>query len=290
MGEPFGQVLDFDKFDMKNLVYDEKGNYMNPRIGIIAKSGSGKSWVIREILYYLYKTNIPCGTIIAPTDKMTKFYNDFIPPCFIHHDYKEEIIPKVLHRQRLIIDKNAERTKKCKPTVDPRCFLIMDDCMSSKHLWLKDPHILSIFNEGRHFQLTFVLSMQYSLGIQPELRSNFDFIFLLGEDNYSNRKRLYEHYAGIFPTRDIFETVFSELTNNYGCMVINNRLRSNDIKKKVFHFRASKTPDFKLGIPRSLHFNSEYYDPHHEKRGQMFDLNALIFKRKNNIKIKMNHA
>jgi hypothetical protein len=64
--------LQFEKFDLKNLVYDADGNFLNPRIAIIAKSGSGKSWVIREILYYLYKTRIPCGTVIAPTDKMNK--------------------------------------------------------------------------------------------------------------------------------------------------------------------------------------------------------------------------
>jgi hypothetical protein len=286
--EPFGgNVLEFEKFDLKSLVYDENGQFINPRIGIIAKSGSGKSWVIREILYYLYKTHIPCGTCIAPTDKMTKFYNDFMSPCFVHHEYKEDIIPKVLHRQRQLIEKNEKRSKEKEPLLDPRCYLVMDDCMSSKHLWLKDPHVLSIFNEGRHFQLTFILAMQYSLGIQPELRSNFDFIFLLGEDNYSNRKRLYEHYAGIFPTREIFETVFSELTNNYGCMVINNRLRSNDIKKKVFYFRANKTPEFKLGIPKTIKFNEKHFDPLHEKRQNAFDLTSTMFRRRSNIKVKM---
>ena len=86
--------LQFEKFDLKNLVYDVDGNFLNPRIAIIAKSGSGKSWVIREILYYLYKTKIPCGTVIAPTDKMNKFYDDFIPPSFIHQSYKEEILFK----------------------------------------------------------------------------------------------------------------------------------------------------------------------------------------------------
>lgn len=280
-------ILEFDKFEMKNLVYDANGDFLNPRIALIAKSGSGKSWVIREILYYLYKTKIPGGTIIAPTDKMTKFYNDFVPPSFIYHEFKEDIIPKILQRQRLIIDKNINRDKEGKKKVDPRAFLVMDDCMSSKHLWLKDPSVLSIFNEGRHFQLTFVLAMQYSLGIQPELRSNFDFVFLLGEDNFSNRKRLYEHYAGIFPTRDIFEAAFNELTNNYGCMVINNRLRCSDIRKKVFHFKANKTPDFRLGISKSIKFDEENFDPNHEKKSNMFDLNSLVFRRKNNIKIKL---
>lgn len=289
MGEDLGNVLTFDKFNMKNLVYDENNQFLNPRIAIIAKSGSGKSWVIREILYYLYKTKIPGGTVIAPTDKMTKFYNDFIPPAFINHEYKEHIIPKLLQRQRMIIDKNEQRKKAKKPIVDPRAYLVMDDCMSSKHLWLRDPCVLSIFNEGRHFQLTFILAMQYSLGIQPELRSNFDFIFLLGEDNFSNRKKLYEHYAGIFPSRDIFEMAFSELTNDYGCMVINNRVRCTDLRKKVFHFRANKTPPFKLGIEKLLMFNDENFDPKHEKKANAFDLTAHVFKRRTNVRIKLNN-
>ena len=225
-----GNVLELKRFDMRKLAYDKNREAKNPRIAVIAKSGSGKSWVVRDILYYLY--DIPCGTIIAPTDKMTKFYDDFFPPAFIYHEYKTNIIPKLLQRQRMILDKNVQRKKNRKKLIDPRSILLMDDCMSSKHLWLKDPNMLSIFNEGRHYQLTFILTMQYCLGIQPELRSNFDFIFMLGEDFVNNRKKLYEHYAGMFPSRDVFEQVFQQVTNNYGCMVIDNRLRTTDIKKK----------------------------------------------------------
>jgi len=277
-------TLQFEKFNLQNLVYDETGNFMNPRIALIAKSGSGKSWVIREILYHLQKTNIPCGSVIAPTDKMTKFYDDIVPPCFIHHEYKEAIIPKILQRQKMIIDKNVKRNKDGKKTIDPRTFLVMDDCMSSKHLWLKDPSILSIMNEGRHYQLTFILAMQYSLGLPPELRSQFDFVILLGEDNFSNRKRLYEHYCGIVSSRELFEMIFSEMTNNYGCMVINNRVRSNDIKKKIFYYKASKTPPFTVGIPKVIKFNKENFEKDHEKKS-FFDINTLIMRRKPNIRI-----
>ena len=76
--------------------------------------------------------------------------------------------------------------------------------------------------------------MQYSMGIPPEMRSNFDYIFLLAEDFISNRKRLYEHYAGMFPNFDIFQQVFTEVTENFGCMVINNRIHSKKIEDKVF--------------------------------------------------------
>jgi len=280
-----GAALQLQKFDLKTLVYDDQGDFLNPRIAMIAKSGSGKSWVIRSIMYYL--KDIPGGTVIAPTDKLTKFYNDFIPPAFTHHEYESSIIPRVLSRQKKMLAMNEQRIKDGKKTVDPRGFLIMDDCMSAKNLWLKDPNVLSIFNEGRHFKLTFILAMQYSLGIQPELRSNFDFIFLLGEDMTSNIKRLYDHYAGQFPKFDIFNQVFQQVTADYGCMVINNRVRSMDITKKVFWYRASKTPEFMVGIPKTIKWNHNNFDEEYDKREPILDLNSFSSKRKMNINVKL---
>ena len=34
------ECLQLDKFDLRNLVYDQNGDFLNPRIAIIAKSGS----------------------------------------------------------------------------------------------------------------------------------------------------------------------------------------------------------------------------------------------------------
>ena len=279
-----GKVLQLNKFDLNWLVKDSSGTYMNPRIAIIAKSGSGKSWIIRDILHYI--KDIPCGVIIAPTDRMTGFYNDFFPLSFIYHEYNEVIIAKILLRQKKLLDKNKRRKEKGKKPLDVRCFLIMDDCMSSKHLWLKDPNILTIFNEGRHYQLTFILSMQYSLGIQPELRSNFDFVYLLGEDFINNRRKLYEHYAGMFPSRDIFEQVFLQVTDNYGAMVINNRLRSSELKKKVFWYKAKNRDNFKVGQKDIYNYHKKKFDEDYNKRSPILDLTALVSKNKTQIVVK----
>ena len=279
-----GNALELKKFDMRKLAYDKNGDAKNPRIAVIAKSGSGKSWVVRDILYYLYQ--IPCGTIIAPTDRMTKFYDDFFPPSFIHHQYKANIIPKLLQRQRMILKKNEKRKKDKKRLIDPRSILLMDDCMSSKHLWLKDPNMLSIFNEGRHYQVTFILTMQYCLGIQPELRSNFDFIFMLGEDFVNNRKKLYEHYAGMFPSKDVFEQVFMQVTDDYGCMVIDNRLRTND--KKVFWYKAKNRKKFKIGSRKFNKFHKKYFNPKYDEKKKVLDMSSFVSNRvrKSNIVVK----
>lgn len=280
-----GQTLKLEEFKVETLIKDDDGKYIHPRIVMIAPSGSGKSWIVRNILYEM--RDIPCGTVIAPTDKMNKFYDDFMPASFIHHDYKNDIVPKILQRQLKILEKNEEREKLGKKEIDPRTYLVMDDCMATKNEWMKDPKILEIMNQGRHFKLTYILTMQYCLGIQPELRTQFNFIFLLGEDNAASRKKLWEHWAGVFPKYDLFEQVFLQVTNNYGCMVINNRIKTTDLTKKVFWFKAKEVPDFKIGIPQYLKFHEERYDENYLNKQQLFNALDYGIRKKSNIIVKM---
>lgn len=116
--------------------------------------------------------------------------------------------------------------------------VILDDCLASNGNWMDDPPLLELFYNGRHYRTTFIISMQFPLGIKPELRCNFDYIFLLSEDFYSNQKRIYDHYAGMFPSFDMFRTVLLQLTNNFGSMVI-NRGPKKDLTNKVFYYKAT---------------------------------------------------
>ena len=161
-----GQILPIERFNLDHLIHKDDHSFLNPRICIIAKSNSGKSWVIREIMKKM--NDIPAGVIIAPTDRLNKFYDSVFPTTFIHHDYKPEIMEKLLKRQDLIIEKNNKRIKDNKKKLDTRVLFIMDDCMSAKKQWAEDSNFLSIMNEGRHRHITYILSMQYSLGILPE--------------------------------------------------------------------------------------------------------------------------
>lgn len=280
-----GQTIKLEEFNIGSLIRDDNGEFIHPRIVMIAPSGSGKSWIVRNVLYEM--RDIPCGVVIAPTDKMNKFYDDFVPPAFIHHEYKPYIVPKLLGRQMKILEKNTQREKEGKKPVDPRAFLVMDDCMAAKNEWMRDPKILEIMNQGRHFKLTYILTMQYCLAIQPELRDQFNFVFLLGEDNAASRKKLWEHWAGVFPKFDLFEQVFLQVTSNYGCMVINKRIKTIDITKKVFWFRAKKVPDFKIGNKQFIRFNEERYDPEYQQKQQLFDVLGYGAKKKSNIIVKL---
>ena len=126
-----GNKLLIKEFKLNNLA-------KNAAIVMIAKRGSGKSWICRSLVYN-YR-NIPVGIVISPTDRMNNFYGKFFPDTFIHYEYKSEIILKLLARQRMIIEKNKEKNKNNKK-IDTRSFIIMDDCLSSKKTWMQDPPI-----------------------------------------------------------------------------------------------------------------------------------------------------
>jgi len=274
------------KFGISHLAikrFEIKDMCEHATIAMIAKRASGKSYLTREIMYH--KRNIPAAVAISRTEKLNKFYADFIPDSYIYSEYDSDVLSKIYERQSIMNEENKNRKKEGKKEKDDRLMIIMDDCMSSKGTWLKDPNILELFFNGRHHHLSFILTMQFSLGIPPELRSNFDYIFLLAEDITSNRKRLYEHYAGMFPTFDIFQQVFSEITADYGCMVINNRIHSTNITDKVFWYKAKPVPDFNIGCSKYNKYHKTAYDKEWDKRIAVFDPSCAISRKKNSIKL-----
>ena len=269
-------VIQLKRFNMKNMVE-------HTTIAMIAKRGSGKSWLVREIMYN--KRKIPSAIVVSQTEKLNCFYGDHIPDLYIYNKFDTKILNKIYSRQGRLADKNKLKRKEGKKEIDDRVLLIMDDCMSSKGSWIKDDNILELFFNGRHHHISFILTMQFSLGIPPELRSNFDYIFLLGEDFMSNKKRLYDHYAGMFPNFEMFSQVFNNVTDNFGCMVIDNRTKSKKIEDKVFWYRAKDTKKFVLGSKKFKKYAEKNYDPKWNKRLQFFDIQDVYSKKKNNINV-----
>jgi hypothetical protein len=252
-------------------------------IAMIAKRATGKSFLTREIMYH--KRDLAAAIAISRTEELNSFYSEFIPGTYIFSEYSSDILTNIYQRQSKINEDNKLRIKNGKKTKDDAIMLIMDDCMSSKGTWLKDPNIQELFFNGRHHHISFILTMQFSLGIPPELRSNFDYIFLLGEDATSNRKRLYDHYAGMFPTFEIFQQVFSDVTENYGVMVINNRVHSKNIADKVFWYKAKEVPNFKIGCNKFHRYHKEAYNKDWKKQVPIFDASALIAKKRNAVRV-----
>lgn len=242
--------LNLKKFDMSKI---GKGSV----VLLIGKRNTGKSFLCKDLLYY--KRDIPIGTVISATEGANKFYGKMMPSLFIHEEFSPEIIKNLVKRQQMVVTKlNHQMDTFGKSTIDPWAYLILDDLMYDTS-WIKDKLIRALFMNGRHYKILFMITMQFSLGIPPALRTNVDYVFILRENIISNRKRLYEHYAGMFPTFEIFCQVMDQCTNNFECLVIDNTTKSNKIEDMVFWYKADNHNEFKLGAPEFWKHHSEHY-------------------------------
>jgi hypothetical protein len=235
------------KFDI-NMLKDrcEMDSRKSPMIVIIGKKDTGKSFLVRDILFNTQQC-FPVGTVISGTEVANEFFQHMVPSKFIHDKYRPEIVMNVIKRQMNIKSKrNADKNARGgSSSIDPRAFLILDDCLYDA-TWIKEESTRYVFMNGRHVDLTTMITMQYPLGITPNLRTNVDFVFILRENILGNRRRIYENYAGMFPTFEMFCSFMDQCTENYECLVICNNVSSNRLEDQVFWYKASDHPPFKL--------------------------------------------
>lgn len=237
-------TLELRKFDMKKITFKPSEN-KGPVIVMIGKRDTGKSFLVKDLLYY--HRDVPIGTVISGTEAGNGFYSALVPKLFIHEEYSSVLIENVLRRQKTVLKqmkREMEMYKKC--TIDPRTFVILDDCLFDS-TWTRDKLMRGIFLNGRHWKIMIIITMQYPLGIPPNLRTNIDYVFILRETSTNNRKKIYENYASVFPTFESFCDVMSQCTNNYECLVIDNNTKSNELTDQVFWYKANPHEEFRLG-------------------------------------------
>jgi hypothetical protein len=236
--------LELKKFDMRSISFRPDENKA-PVIVLIGKRDTGKSFLIRDLLYH--HQDIPVATCISGTEAGNGFYNKIVPRLFIHDEYDSQIVGNILLRQKKLLKQvNREIEAYKKSSVDPRAVLIMDDCLYDDK-WCRDKLMRFLFLNGRHWKVMLIITMQYPLGMPPLLRTNIDYVFILRENIMSNRRRIWENYASMFPTLESFCLVMDQTTENYECLVINNNAKSNRIQDQIFWYRAESRPDYRLG-------------------------------------------
>ena len=235
-------VLELKKFDM-NCINFERGA---PVIFIIGRRNTGKSVLVRDLLYH--NKDVPMSTVVSGTESGDTFYANFVPKLCIQEQYNPDIIENVLKRQKAVLKQIKTETEDYSKSssIDPRHVVILDNCFYDP-LWASNKMMKLMFMNGRCWKTMLVITMSYPLGIHTSIRTKIDYVFILRESSYSNRKRIYVNYADVFPSFDIFNTIMDNTTENFECLVINNKINSTKLEDKIFWYKADPIPDFKLG-------------------------------------------
>ena len=269
--------LRLKKFDISSIAD-------NSIIVLLGKRNTGKSFLVRDVLWH--HQDLPVATVISPTEAANAFYSTIVPSLFIHDKVTPELLAGVIKRQKMVKRRyNREKAIHGSSTVDARAAVILDDCLYDKS-WAQDESMRYLFMNGRHVNAFVMITMQHPMGIPPNLRTNIDYTFILRENNHSNRRRIYENYAGMFPNLDVFCQVMDQATNGYDCLVIANAARSNKLDEQVFWYCANDHEQFRIGAPEFWQVHKDLCEESEDEE-EMLDVSKMRNRRGPSINVKM---
>jgi len=249
------------KFDMGHIKRD--------RICLfVGKRGCGKTTLLKDLLWYNH--DLPVGMVMSGTEESNSFYQSFIPNSWIYSDFNTAAFDTFMDTQKKV----ARQYNEGKFKFDPHSFLLLDDCLYNPKI-LKSTSMKNLFYNGRHYNILTLISAQYCMSMAPDMRNQVDYLFILKDNIRANRKRLFEHYFGMFKSLAEFNKVMDAVTSDYGALVLDNTQRSTDIDKCVFWYRAELRPDdWELGTKSLWKYHDIAYNKNYEDTDEDIKTNS----------------
>ena len=95
-----------------------------------------------------------------------------------------------------------------------------------------------LFQISSSLNLNLMQLSPYDVGIHPNTRANFDFIFLFSGLEVNQLKRIYTDFASFVTSFDQFCKTYNETCRNFTCLVIDLRNSSTEVSDRIFHYKA----------------------------------------------------
>lgn len=243
--------VNLKKFELKKATQDTFNCV------VIGKRNTGKSVLISEILYYLTKQKVPRACVFSATEESNRFFCKHIPDTFIFDDSDvENRLENIVQDQKDLMIKR--QLGQISADTDLRIVIVLDDIGYNKGT-LNSKIVKFIFMNGRHYDIIVLLAAQHIMQLKPDLRSNCDYVICLKETNNNVMKNLYMNFFGVFEKPSHFKNAFDACTQNYGCMVLNNKIQSCHVNDVVNWYKATPNRKFKLGSKEFWNYHDERY-------------------------------
>lgn len=230
---------------------------------VIGKPGTGKSTIIKSILY-AKKHIFSVGAFWSGTEDSNGFFKSFTPTTFIRDGMIDASNAASLKPLEDLNKRQKIARKYLEPRGDnPWCVEVLDDCTADPK-FLKKTVVKDTYKNGRHKAKMHILSLQFCLDIPTEIRGLIDGTFICREGNPKNRVRLFENFGSGVDNIHDWNDLMDGLTDDYCCMFINNKSTSNNIEDCIQYYKAdpNKIPkDWKFGCREYWDFHYDRYNP-----------------------------
>lgn len=184
---------------------DESNIPKHPAILFAGKRRTGKSTSADNLMFKVMQ-HIPFGIVMSDTT-MNGFWQKRVPPRFVIQGWREDVLINFVARQERLIEKYGKE--------DPRtfAFIILDDVIADQKAIRYSKWINQFFVQGRHINVTVLITTQYMKGIGPMVRGNMDIVVLQPIYSIADRETCHSLYGGFLP-KQVFMKMMDEVVGS----------------------------------------------------------------------------
>ncbi len=246
------------ELDLLGFDFDKIGD--NALCIVLGKRDSGKTTWARFKALLSKHAHRGAFVVIAGSDKVRAAWSDIIHPMFVRSP-SIELLQQLRKQQNDLIAYYIKRGKPFPPEL--HLTVIIDDCGTLKW-FMRSPELREFASNGRQWETDVTICLQYLKMIEPEVRENVDYIFLLSTGNTSTMKILVDEYVSC-ATIKLLSAIIGVVTQDFGALVISNCKNTRTVLDTCFHARIPQeylNDKTKLGGPDFLKYAIKYYkDP-----------------------------
>ena len=177
----------------------------------VARRNSGKTHLQKFLLYTLARAQrFKWVLVICPT-AFTGDWGSIVGAENVLPVFDPEQVETLMQRQADLREDG----------IDNPGLLILDDCLGSANF--QSELFTKISAAGRHYRITLWASFQHYHKCPTVIRTNADYLYIMGVQNERVIKALYEEYGGLsFNDAKELRAYALKATENFGAMCIDN--------------------------------------------------------------------
>jgi energy-coupling factor transporter ATP-binding protein EcfA2 len=201
------------EFQAKQFPIDDIEDAMRPGQVhlLVGKRGSGKTWLIKALLYYM-RLVTPYVFVFSHT-KFTGFYHSILPDALIRSKFDAELIQQMME---------VQKARRWMRGVNPHIILVLDD-MASDSLLRYSQLMDQLLMEGRHYKITIIMATQHLKAASTKFRTNADKIYLFKTANKAILDCIKEEFGNLFVDDLSWEAWFMKNTQDQQAVVLDQR-------------------------------------------------------------------
>ena len=177
----------------------------------VARRSSGKTHLQKHLLYVLAKGGrFKWVLVICPT-AFTGDWGAIVGPENVLPVFNPDQVETLMERQAELREDGVENDG----------LIVFDDCLGSANF--QSELFTKIASAGRHYRITVWASFQHYHKCPTCIRTNADYVYIMGVQNEKVIRSLYDEYGGLgFDDVKALRAYALKATENYGSLIVDN--------------------------------------------------------------------